>query len=95
MPIRKKGSELDAMERATVLAAHPYRWTVENQNATAEFYAGVGGPPDTDPETDAQWLANRAFTFRADGRLVKGKKAVEWIGDSRIGGTTRRAGDPQ
>lgn len=95
MPRRVKGNDLDAMERATALAGHPLRWTVENRAQAEDHYRGMGGPPSAEPETDEQWLTNRAFTFRADGRLVKGKKAVEWIGDSRIGGTTRRAGDPQ
>jgi len=92
MPTRKKGNELDAMERATVLAGFPWRWTTENKEQAERLFAPHGGPPTMEPDTDDQWLANHAFWFNKDGRLTAGKVA-EWIGDSWIGGSKKRAGD--
>jgi len=92
MPRRVKGNDLDAMERATALAGHPFRWTVENRARAEDHYRGMGGPPSAEPETDDQWLASRAFWFNSDGRLTRGKQP-EWIGETYIGGSTKRAGD--
>lgn len=92
MPRRVKGRDLDAMERATVLAGHPYRWTVENEPKARPLFDPHGGPPTEEPQdSDEEWLANHAFWFNSDGRLTKGKEA-EWIGEHYIG-SQRREGE--
>jgi hypothetical protein len=74
-----KGSKLTVTQRQQVLAAFPYRWTVENCQRAATFMQRGGyGAPTTAPETDAAWIDAHAFHFLKDGsRLVARRNYAE------------------
>lgn len=74
-----KGSKLNTAQRQIVLAAFPYRWTVENlQRAKAFLAAGKLKGPTIEPETDQAWLDSHAFHFVKDGsRMVASRNFAE------------------
>lgn len=62
-PIWKRGSELHEKDQADVLRAYIYRNTIQNPRG-----AKLTGSTE-DPINDSDWLFEKAFHVRKDGRL--------------------------
>lgn len=73
MPRLIKGAELNAAQRAQVLAAFVYRWTHENPNRI-KAWDNVRGYPTIPLQHDAEWLAGHAFRFINDGSRLTLKR---------------------
>lgn len=61
-----KGSRLTRAQREIVLATYLYRWTRDNPRRE-DYWRGIAGKPTMPLVSDAEWLADHAFHFIADG----------------------------
>ena len=65
------GNELNKKQRAEVLGAFIYRWTIENSQAD-RLYKNICAP--TIPKiSDEQWLRTHAFLFVKDGSRLNAR----------------------
>ena len=70
------GDKLNPRQRALVLNAFGYRWTVENHER-ARYWHGANAPT-MQPQTDEIWLREHAFHFIVDGsRLMFNRRHAE------------------
>lgn len=72
MPRLIKGSDLNAAQRAEVLRAFVYRWTVENGHRANVWGRSGLTPPAMPLQSDDEWLAEHAFHFLNDGSRLAG-----------------------
>ena len=74
MPTLTPGDKLSGETRRAILAAFPFRWTVENRSRAA---AALGGPLSIAPISDAEWLRTHAFRINRDGSLSRRARYAE------------------